>query len=140
MSRSHFQFECEGIEVEISGDWRYVEKMYRRIMRDIDAARPREESIQSQGPEGPRTKTPSDHVVWIVRFDPMMRRIYMTESKDMQASAVTRRLDPERIGTLYVEKETFKELFPHIHQREETLWAELTEEGRRRISQSSDSI
>ena len=133
MSRSHFQFECEGIRVEISGDERFVEKMYRQIMRDIDAARPDDESIQSRRP---RAQTPHDQVVWLVRAGEMMRRIYMTETRNLQDSPVTRLLDAERIGTLYADKETFERLFPDIQRREETLWAELTDEGRRRIGRT----
>lgn len=132
-SRSHFKFECDGVSVEITGTWRFVEQMYRRVMRDIDRARPPEESIQS-----PKQSPPRDHVVWIIRSSDMMRRIYMADSDDFDRTAIDRAIDPERVGTLYIGKRAFDELLPEVSKREETLWAELTEAGRKKIVGGED--
>lgn len=106
-SRSHFQFECDGVRVEITGSWEFVERMYRRVMRDIDRARPTSESIQK-----PSQSDPRDHVVWIIRCTEMMRRIYMAETIDFEQSPFTRSLDPERVGTLYIGKKRSPGCFP----------------------------
>ncbi len=134
-SHSEFRFECEGIEVEIRGSREFVETMYRQIMRDIDRARPADESIQPDPPASSSSPAPPDeHVVWVVSRDEMIQRVYMTEAANVEASPLGRALDAERIGTLYTDAEGFEGLLPRVADREETLWAKLTEAGRRRIS------
>lgn len=128
-SRSHFKFECDGVEVEITGSWTFVERMYRQIMRDIDRARPAEESIQTPDPS-----SSSEHLVWVISCSDMMWRVYMTESIDFAGSPLGRSLDPDAIGTLYIDKASLPKLLPQVADREETLWAKLTEAGRRRIA------
>jgi hypothetical protein len=137
-SESRFHFECEGIEVEITGDRAFVEKMYRQIMRDLDRARPSEESIQSDDPDEPEGPY-SNRVVWVISCSEMLQRVYMTEAANIEASPLSRALDPEGIGSLYIERDTFADLLPDVADREATLWAQLTEAGRRRIAGESES-
>ena len=42
---THFQFSLAAIDLEISGDRAFVERMYRLIMQDIEAARTGEISV-----------------------------------------------------------------------------------------------
>jgi hypothetical protein len=137
-SESRFHFECEGIEIEITGDRAFVEKMYRQIMRDLDRARPSDESIQSDS-SAPREGPYSNRVVWVISCSEMLQRVYMTEASNIEDSPLGRALDPERIGSLYIDREAFTDLLPDVADREATLWAQLTEAGRRRIAGESES-
>lgn len=130
-SQSQFQFESNDVRIEIEGERSFVEEAYRRVMRDVDAAR--------EGDADPRAREPArDEVVWIIRCTPMMRRIYMAESLDLEESPVADVLDVDHLGTAYLDAESFDVLLPTLRDRDDTLWAELTEAGRRRIAGNGD--
>ncbi|MFB6375134.1 MAG: hypothetical protein ABEN55_18895, partial [Bradymonadaceae bacterium] len=116
-SRSQFRFKCDGVEVEITGSWEFVEQMYRQIMRDIDRARPPKDSIQNNDPSASQR----NRLVWVISFSDMMRRVYMTEPGEIRNSLLGRALDPDKIGTLHIDKESLSELLPRVADREETL-------------------
>lgn len=126
-SKSHFSFERGGVRVSITGDWAFVQRMYREILRDVDAARPGETSPAEA------LDHVHDHVVWIIRCSEMIRRIYMADASDFSSSPLRRALDPTALGTLYIDRDAFEGLLPDIADREETLWAKLTDAGRRQM-------
>lgn len=139
--RTRFRFECEGIEVELAGDDAFVERMYRRLMRDIDAARgPDAPDASDPGEAEPAPDDPREgHVVWLIRCDDMMRRVYMIDPMHFRDSILDRCLDDGGIDSLYIERDTMKEFLPDIVDQHRTLWAELTETGHDKIADSDDS-
>jgi hypothetical protein len=125
-----FQFNFRGVEIEISGEDEFVDEMYRELMRDIQAARQCLDEPEEE--VAPPDAAPEDLPVWIHRCSEMMRKIYMTNAESMQGSILARVLDFSLLRTLYVDKYVFDSFLPTL-AGEHTLWAELTDEGRRTI-------
>lgn len=133
-SRSHFELERGGVRIELTGSWSFLQKMYRRIMRDVDRAAPKASDDSAS-----TSRTPHDHVVWIIRCSDMMRRIYMAEGRHFAESPLHETLDPDVIGTLYTSKQAFQDLLPTVAAGETTIWAKLTEAGREELSNAEPS-
>jgi hypothetical protein len=126
-----FQFNFRGVEVEIAGERSYVDEMYQELMRDIEAAR------RGASEREEVTAFPSEEkVVWVHRCSDMMRKIYMATTDDLGFTFLSKVLRPEALGAVYVDKHVFNDFLPNI-AGDRTLWAELTEEGRRKINGSS---
>jgi len=129
-SRSHFELERGGVRIELTGSWSFIEHLYRRVMRDVERS-----DLERSRDSGSVRSTPLDRAFWIIRCSDMMRRIYMAELRDLEESPLSEVLDAESLGTLYIEKSAFEELLPNIAEGESTLWARLTELGRRELTE-----
>lgn len=152
---THFQFSLAAIDLEISGDRAFVEKMYRMIMQDIEAARHAEpaggSTIKAPAvkaadmaatipPGGKRAKTvsPDSQVVWVHRCSDMMHKIYMSSPEELSRAHLLRVIDTSRIAVLFAEENVVDTLLPKV-EKGHTLWAELTAKGRKRIQSGSSS-
>ncbi|QDG53987.1 hypothetical protein FIV42_25575 [Persicimonas caeni] len=127
-----FQFNFRGVQVEISGERRFVDEMYQELMRDIEAARlgasERKDELKLPDDEG---------LVWVHRCSSMMRKIYMATTDDIGFTLLSNALDARQLSSIYVDKQVFDRFMPNI-AKDRTLWAELTEEGRRTINSASE--
>lgn len=148
---THFQFSLAAIDLEISGDRAFVEKMYRIIMQDIEAARTQPVSATSApGPANPpdlgatipshgqkRAKAIAQdaQVVWVHRCSEMMHKIYMSSPDELARAPLMRVLDPKHIGVLFADEDVVDAILPKV-EKGHTLWAELTAKGRKRIQNS----
>jgi hypothetical protein len=138
--RMRFRFECEGIEVELVGDDPFVERMYRRLMRDIDAARGSDASPDDLAADGGQSDDPREgNVVWLIRCSDMMRRVYMIDPMHFQNSMLEGCLDASRIASLYVDRDAMETFLPDIVDQHRTLWAELTETGHSELAAFEES-
>lgn len=152
---TRFQLSLHGISLELSGERDFVEEMYREIMRDIEVARARmlagqpsglQQAIVSEEPtlqldmprESPRPKGPpvQEQVIWLHRCSELVHKIYMTSASDLARVMPLRHVNKERIATLYVEDKLLSKLMPQF-DRGQTLWAELTRAGRKKIAEAS---
>jgi hypothetical protein len=151
---THFQFSLAAIDLEISGERAFVEKMYRIIMQDIEAARalpaPDAKStaktaspadmgatISSHGQKRPKTVSPDSQVVWVHRCSEMMHKIYMSSPEELSRAPLMRVLDPKHIAVLFADEEVVDVILPKV-EKGHTLWAELTAKGRKRIQNNDD--
>jgi hypothetical protein len=125
---SEFELERDGVRVELTGNWRFVQEMGRRVMRDVGRGSS-EETEERASSTNHRRK----HVLWIIRYGELMRRIYMASPRDFAKSPLAGALDPDAIGTLHIDKSAFDELLPAVASGEKTIWAKLTEAGRREL-------
>ena len=147
---TRFKLSLNGISLEISGERSFVEEMYREIMRDIEEARERlsrgersglapgaqAERLAQSKPRAPALQKPLEHVVWIHRCAPLVHKIYMASPSDLERSKLFGFLAPRRLSTLYMEDALLSRLLPKF-DRGQTLWAELTREGRAKIAEAS---
>lgn len=125
-----FQFNFRGVQVEIAGERAFVDQMYQELMRDIEAAR------RGAAERKDHLRVPEDQsLVWVHRCSDMMRKIYMASSDDIGFSLLSNSLDASFLSTIYVDKRIFDRFLPNIAD-ERTLWAELTEEGKKKINGS----
>ncbi|MEM1350359.1 MAG: hypothetical protein AAGI01_17500 [Myxococcota bacterium] len=134
----HFQLNFNGIQLEISGERSFVQHMYREVMRDLEEARRR--ALQAKPSSGKKRvksrERPEPNVIWLHRVSDMVHKIYMASHHDLDGSPLFDVLDRPTIGTLYVEDN----LLPRALQRfarGQTLWAELTSVGRRKIAEAT---
>lgn len=129
---THFRFNLHGLDVEISGDIRFVDQMYREVMSDIQSFRTSIEAAahSDRSPHAEPAETP----IWIHRCSEMMRKIYMTNAQTMRQTMLAPLLDLTLLRTIYIDKSVF-DAFRPVLADESTLWAELTDEGRRTIQQ-----
>ena len=75
---TQFQFRLGGIELEIAGDRQFVEQMYARVMRDIEAAR---KSLAEDAESRADTRLREKQILWVHRCSPMMHRICFSRSR-----------------------------------------------------------
>lgn len=134
---THFQFSLAAIQLEISGERQFVERMYRTIMRDIEEARNLPAGTTSHTkdePAGKRGKTaPIDRqVVWVHRCSEMMHKIYMSSPEEISRAFILRVFDPTQLAVVYASEDCIDMILPKV-EKGHTLWAELTEKGRKRI-------
>lgn len=148
---THFQLNVNGISLELSGEREFVQQMYQQIMRDLEVARDRMIARQSELIADDRSatavkrrikarKTPipeqDNQVIWLHRCNDMVHKIYMASADDIRASPLFGLLDPSAIGTLYVRDPLLARALPRF-ERGQTLWAELTAAGRRKIAEAT---
>ncbi len=124
-----FQFNFRGVEVEISGDRTFVEEMYQEVMRDIEAAR---RGVRDDDTDEIAIAA-DESLVWVHRCSDMMRKIYMATPDDLGFTLLSNSLNPAELSCVYVDKRVFDRFLPNVSD-DHTLWAELTEEGRRKIN------
>lgn len=138
---THFQFSLAGIELEISGDRHFVERMYRTVMHDIEMARkgetPKGQPSNAQDERRQQLERKKREIVWVHRCSEMMHKIYMSSPKEIGRSPLLRSFDASQLGVVYAEKALVGMILPKT-ERGQTLWAELTEAGRERIKQASE--
>ena len=122
----------ENIDVTLSGDRAFVEKMYRMIMTDISEARNLQniESLDVISKNEPPEE--AERIIWVHRCSEMMHKIYMGSPFDIDASDIMRLFDAQGLQTIYCEKSVINRVLPYI-QDGHTLWAELTAKGRQTI-------
>ncbi len=130
---THFQFRLGGIELEISGDRGFVEQMYSKVMADIEAAR-RGSAGTADQPAASAGAEP--RIVWVHRCTEMMHKIYMSSPIELSRSEVFRNVDTESLGIVYASREALEAILPG-GGRGHTIWAELTERGRKKIAEAA---
>jgi len=136
----HFQLNLNGIQLEISGERSFVQHMYREVMRDLEEARRR--ALEAKRRSGNKKKrvqrrsNPEANVVWLHRVSDMVHKIYMASHNDLDDSPLFDVLDRSALGTLYVEDNLLPRALPRF-ARGQTLWAELTSVGRRKIAEAT---
>lgn len=131
---THFHFDFGGITLEVSGGRDFVQEMYQKVMKDVADARRSAQAanrkaskkVSSKGP----TKKPS---VWVHRCSEMMRKIYMASQDDISASPICDIVDVDVVSGIYVDKGLFELFFPKLDDGQ-TLWAEFTAVGRKKIA------
>lgn len=141
--QTQFRLNLNGISLELEGDRAFVDAMYRDIMRDIEEAKRRNTTRQKRDAKrsgkhrrpskGAAPQPQQDGIIWVHRCSTLVHKIYMAGPQDLQGSAVLRNVDPEGLGTLYIEHSLLPKLMPRF-ERGQTLWAELTPSGRERIA------
>ena len=133
---TQFQFRLGGIELEISGDQAFVEKMYSRVMRDIETARKHVMGAPapSVAKSDPRAAA-EGKILWVHRCSPMMHKIYMSSPAELAKSPIFRLIDASNVSIVFADRSVFDRLLPSV-EKGATLWAELTERGRQRIAQT----
>ena len=72
-------------------------------------------------------------VVWVHRCGEMMHKIYMSSPKEIARAQILRSLDTNLLNVVFAEEDLIALILPAV-ERGHTLWAELTEAGRRRIA------
>lgn len=146
---TRFHFVLGGVELEISGDRCFVESMYKRIMQDIDEARrstsvdadatraiSREAVAEAEAAPKKRARSVAGKAVtWIHRTSEMMHKIYMSSPGEVAMAPVLRAFDTSRISAIYAEQDAVRLVVPDSSPGH-TLWAELTEAGRRKIAEA----
>lgn len=145
---THFHFDFGGITLELSGERQFVEKMYRQVMKDVEAARAagalspisQEASEVSEVSEAKFEDPHGMHqAVWVHRCSEMMRKIYMTTQHEINKTIVGRCIDPRAVGVLFVDKGVLEKVFPEL-EKGQTLWAEFTPAGRQKIAEVTAPI
>lgn len=128
---THFQFRLGGIELEISGERKFVEEMYGRMMRDIDEAR--RKALGRKGKQRDAVPAADRQIVWVHRCSPMMHKIYMSSPIEVARAPLMRQIDANELAIVFADKDVFDHVLPG-GGRGHTLWAELTAKGRKRIA------
>lgn len=137
---THFQFRLGGIELEISGDRGFVEAMYTRVMKDIEGARENVSAaagVAAQKQEAVERRSHRERqIVWVHRCSSMMHKIYMSCPAEVDGASILRPLETARLGIIFASGSVFDRVLPG-GGKGHTLWAELTEKGRRTIALAS---
>ncbi len=148
---TRFQLTFNGISLELHGEKEFVEEMYREVMADLEEARARNArgEMPSTAPVSAKqaktptaaakkkaTERPLEHVIWLHRCTPLVNKIYMASPSDVRKTKRLNAFVPEEIATLYVEGKLLTDVMPQF-DRGQTLWAELTTAGRKKIAEAS---
>lgn len=134
---THFQFRLGGIELEISGERAFVEKMYERVMRDIELARKKVAKTEAAKEGVAATDAEREgQILWVHRCSPMMHKIYMSSPPELDRCPLLKAVDTAALSVVFVEKGMFELVLPK-GGKGNTLWAELTEKGRQKIAEAA---
>ncbi|WP_133622040.1 hypothetical protein [Bradymonas sediminis] len=127
-----FEFSFHGINIELSGESKFVDTLYRELMRDIEAARQTLDKEEEQAEVKASAASIEHTPVWVHRCSEMMRKVYMSNVSEMKRSPVGKTLDYQAVRTFYTDDKAFRAFFPKLADNR-TMWAELTDEGQRTI-------
>lgn len=138
---TQFRFDFGGVKLVLSGDREFVERMYQKVMQDVQVARERvkarpasaSSSTSAQEKQILERKKPS---IWVHRCGDMMRKIYMATREDVGRSPLGQILDPSAFEKLYMDRDVFPHFFPEL-EGGYTLWAEFTTVGRQKIAEAT---
>lgn len=126
------RFNCAGVKLELSGNRTFVERMYRQIVADVEAARRR---VRTRGAESSPHGGPTS--TWIHRCGDLMRKIYMGSGVDVRRSMLGGVIDAREVENIYVEDADFLDVFEQFD--DETLWAEFTSVGRQLLGELEEA-
>lgn len=127
------RFECGGVQLEISGDHAFVQRMYRRIMEDIEEARRNVEDRRHR-PEVPTPQPGKRRSVWLHRCQQMMHKVYMLRDQELDETPLAELVDVEELANMYVDAEAFDQVLGEL-EGNDTLWAEFTRSGRKKLKE-----
>lgn len=130
------KFECGGATVELSGDRKFVERMYRRLMDDIEEARRRvrDRAGEVEIPTPEKKKRPT---AWVSRCGEMMRKVYMFSESELESTPLEGIVDLEELSTVHVSREVFSRFFCD-HENKKTLWSKFAPEAREKLAELSE--
>jgi hypothetical protein len=78
----------------------------------------------------------AEHVVWLHRCSELVHKIYMAAPRDLNKLGVFHNINVSQAATVYIEDGLLSDLLPQF-DRGQTLWAELTRAGRKKIAEAS---
>lgn len=78
----------------------------------------------------------AEHVVWLHRCSKLVHKIYMAAPRDLNKLGVFHNINVSQAATVYIEDGLLSDLLPQF-DRGQTLWAELTRAGRKKIAEAS---
>lgn len=132
---ARFRFNFGELTLELSGEREFVERMYHRVMRDVEEVRIRCEA--KLDPDEVIQERDQKTSVWLHRCGSMMRKIYMAARKDIMDTALGEVIDADEIRSVYLDKEAFAHFFREL-EHGYTLWAEFTSVGREKIEEATE--
>ncbi len=135
---TRFHFDFGGITLELSGKRPFVERMYRRVMEDVEKMR-RKVRAEKDSDGEVVVKPVSRPSVWVHRCSDMMRKIYMVSHEDIVASALGTAFEMKQVKNVYISKGVFQDFFPAL-ENGQTLWAEFTPVGREKIAEATQPM
>jgi len=126
-TRTQFRLDLPGLEIDISGDKRFVEDLFGRISHDLLPI------LTGQGNQPAPGMESSESYTWVYGCTEYFNKVYAVRDAQIEASILGRCVAPGKIGRIYLDREEGP-LFPALAQGQQTLWAEFTEEGREHLS------
>lgn len=78
----------------------------------------------------------NEHVIWLHRCSKLVHKIYMAAPRDLNKLGVFHNINVSQAATVYIEDGLLSELLPQF-DKGQTLWAELTRAGRKKIAEAS---
>ena len=138
---THFQFTLGRLSIELSGEKEFVERAYKMLMADVEAARalrgvPLPEPIEASEAEDDNAEPVEPRkIVWVHRCSEMMHKIYMSTANELSRNKFFRLFDLEGVNVVYTERDAVEAVLPGI-EKGLTLWAELTSKGRQKIAEA----
>lgn len=131
---ARFRFNFGELTLELTGEREFVERMYHRVMKDVETVRLRcEEKLDADEVVQDGTDESS---VWLHRCGNMMRKIYMCSRDDIMETPLGEVVGADKISAVYLDKDTFAEFFRDLEDGY-TLWAEFTSVGRQKIEEAT---
>lgn len=126
-TRTQFRLDLPGLEIEISGDKRFVEDLFGRISHDLLPVLTGQPDQELPGTE------PSQSYTWIYGCTEYFNKVYAVRDTQINASILGGCIRTAKLRRIYLDQEEGP-LFPALAQGQQTLWAEFTEEGREHLS------
>ncbi len=130
---TQFQFKFAGVEIEIKGEPGFVNRMYRTILADVERARTFEDFHLSEVADDDSL---SKKIIWIHRCSEMMNKIYMSTLRELKQNKTLQMLDLQGVGVIYCDPKALGAVLKN-HEEGQTLWAELTTQGKLKIAKST---
>lgn len=164
--RNYLRISSEAFSLELEGDPHFILETYDNVRTDV--LRRLIELIRSHDDSGPPTlqepieavsekaesRPPLEELgqrdsakvraanavnyVWIYVTHEIYNKVYVVDLESFMHSPFSRYLDGRRLRKLYIDR-TSQELLGPLISTGKTLWSELTREGRKRLSRTSES-
>ena len=138
---TRFVLSIHGISLELSGSPRFVEELYREIMRDIERVHREERAALTPVAPTPEARAPSPAptpaVIWLHRCSELVNKVYMATEDDLRTAQVFSFLNLKHVTAMYLEDGVMRRELPQF-AKGRTLWAKLTTAGRATIASASE--
>lgn len=153
---TRFRLNLPQFSIEISGEKTFVEELYRKVQADLlpllenpgkaaqihaQSSSPSVASMaQSGGRGGPpaidESNVPRMDYTWIYSCTTHYNKVYVVENRVINHSIFGRYIDARRVRRIYIDRDKTR-LFKELSSGTNTLWAEITPEGRKMIEQAA---
>lgn len=129
---TRFKLDLPGFELEIAGEQRFVEDLYRQISQELIPLVLPAQRDENGLEDTAVIRAPHLGYTWVYGVTDFYSKVYAVSDAELASGLLGAYLKPSRLRRIYVARD-HNDLFTQLAGEQKTLWAEFTPAGRERF-------